>query len=364
MPSEPISRREAVPSARRVIIERATVEQQRIRETVRDTVGPVARRGPVRLFRATLSKAWQDRVLGLSAEAAFWQLLSIPPLLLALLGSVGYVADFFGPDTVNSIERQLLTSVGRVLTPGVVAQLVKPSLDQILRGGRADVITIGFLLSLWAGSSSTATFVNTITIAYDMRDMRGAIRSRLIALWLYVVAVVIGIVLLPVMVLGPSKIVALMPGNLQSDARVLVNGLYWPTVAILLLLGLTSLYHLSLPRRLPWLRQIPGAVFAGCIFVVGSYIVREYFTFVSRRAYSYGALAAPIAALLFLFVIALAVLLGAELNAVIQQTWPGERSRRARKRALSAVRRAQLDRDALAAREGGKPYSPPDGIDS
>jgi len=346
-PSDPIPRRDVVETSRRVI-GRASAEQQRIRETVRDTVRPVAQHRPVRLFRHTIGKAWNDRVLGLSAEAAFWQLLSIPPLFLAVLGSLGYINNLSGPNTSGSIEAKLIRSFSRVLTPDVVNNLIKPTLDSALQRGRPDVITIGFVLSLWAGSSSTATFVNTITIAYDMRDMRGAVRSRLIALWIYVMAVVVGVIVLPILVLGPTKIVRLMPMSLRPDATTLVNALYWPTVAVLLLLGLTSLYHLALPRRLPWRRQLPGAVFAGCIFVIGSYLVREYFSFVSKRSVSYGALAAPIAALLFLFVIALAILLGAELNAVIQEMWPARPTRRQRRRA-----------QRQAARGARRPYQPP-----
>ena len=83
----------------------------------------------------------------------------------------------------------------------------------MLRRGRADVISVGFLLALWAGSSATATFVNTVTIAYGMRDLRGAVHSRLLALGLYLLTVVIGIVLLPVMVIGPGPAGALLPGS-------------------------------------------------------------------------------------------------------------------------------------------------------
>ena len=76
-------------------------------------------------------------------------------------------------------------------------------LDQVLHSSRLDIISIGFLIALWAGSSATATFVNTITIAYGLRDLRGAVRSRLLALWLFLSGVV-GFVALPLLVLGPD----------------------------------------------------------------------------------------------------------------------------------------------------------------
>ncbi|HYT09215.1 MAG TPA: hypothetical protein VEL73_00990, partial [Mycobacteriales bacterium] len=75
---------------------------------VREAARPVARQRHVNLVRRTLVKAWGDRLLGLSAEAAFWQLLSLPPLFLAVLGSLGYLSGLLGPDTVGEIEARLL----------------------------------------------------------------------------------------------------------------------------------------------------------------------------------------------------------------------------------------------------------------
>ena len=289
---------------------------------VREAARPVASQRHVRLFRRTLAKAWDDRVLGLSAEAAFWQLLSLPPLFLALLGSLGYLSGLLGADTVDQIERTLLDAFSRALTPDVVDQVVEPTVSNVLREGRADVVSIGFLLALWAGSSATATFVNTVTIAYGMRDLRGAVHSRLLALFLYLLTVVLGVVLLPVMVLGPGRLVSLFPQSVRGDVAAVVNAVYWPAVGVLLLFGLVTFYHLAPPRRLPWLRGLPGAVLAGVVFLGGSIGLRLYIGFVVDQGFSYGALAAPIGALLFFYLLALAVLIGAELNASIEHTWP------------------------------------------
>jgi membrane protein len=302
-----------------------------MRESVRETTGPVTCSRPARLLRRAWSKAWHDRIFGLSAETAFWQLLSLPPLFLALLGSFGYLAGLTGPQTVGNIEHHLLATFGRALTPTVVDQLVAPIVREVLRRGRADVVSIGFLLSLWAGSSATATFVNTVTIAYDMRDMRGALRSRLLALWLYLLTVLFGVLLLPLLVLGPSLLVRLAPDQFHGDVMWLVGHLYWPTVVVLALLGLVTFYHIAPPRRLPWSRGLPGAVFAMGVFILGGALLRRYIAFVVTRGFSYGTLASPIAALLFLYLLAFAVLLGAELNATIEQTWPTGPTRRERR---------------------------------
>ncbi len=274
------------------------------------------------LIRRTLAKAWQDRVLGLSAEAAFWQLLSLPSLALAGVAILGYISRWFGPDTVNRTEAQLNSTFSRAFSPDVVDQIVAPTLHEVLHGQRIDVISIGFILALWAGSSATATFVNTITIAYGMREQRGAVRSRLLALWLFLGSVLLGVVLLPLLVLGPSLLPRTFPKSVRGTASTVIHASYYPVVVLLLLLGLISLYHLAPPRRLPWHRGAPGALLAVLVFLAGSTGLRSYISFIVNHNHAYGTLAAPIAALLFFYVLGLGVLLGAEFNAAIEQMSP------------------------------------------
>jgi membrane protein len=274
------------------------------------------------LASRTVSRAWNDRVLGLSAEAAFWQLLSLPSLFLALLAALGYFSELAGQDTLDRVQQNLLTTFSKAFSPQVVDQLIAPVVQQVLREGRADVISVGFVLALWAGSSATATFVNTITIAYGMRDLRGAVRSRLLALGIYLVSIVVGVVVLPSLVLGPALLPKLFPRAARETADQVISAAYWPVVLLLLLVGLTSLYYLAPPRRLPWRRGLPGAVLAVVIFLAGSTGLRFYIRFIISQDLAYGTLAAPIAALLFFFLLALGVLLGAELNAEIEQRSP------------------------------------------
>jgi membrane protein len=293
---------------------------------------PAPVRVPLQVLGHTLAKAWQDRILGLSAEAAFWQILSVPPLLIGLLGSLGYLGSFIGTGSVRQIEDQLVTAAAQVLTSDVVDDLVAPTLSDILGSGRADVVSLGFLLALWAGSSATATFMNTIVIAYDQRDVRGPIRTRLKALWLFVVGMVLAVLTLPLLVLGRGVLVGLLPADWRSTATVLVNAVYWPLVLIGLLLALTSFYNVVLPHRLPWRRHLPGTVLAVAFFLLAALVLRAYVADILITALPYGALAAPIGALLFCFFFGMAVLLGAELNATIQAWWPAPLRRHDRRR--------------------------------
>jgi membrane protein len=274
------------------------------------------------LARATLGKAWNDRILGLSAEAAFWQLLSLAPLLLAALGALGYMGPVFGTDAAASAQSWLLRVAGEIAAPGVVDTVVEPVVDEVLSRGRPEVVSVGFLVGLWAGSSAMATFVNTVTIAYGQRELRGAVRSRLLALRVYLGFLAVGSVLLPLLVIGPDLLVRVLPTGWQDAAAVAVRLAYWPVTAALTLVALATLYHVATPVRLRWRRAFPGATVALTLFVLLSVGLRVYVETVATRLMVFSALAAPILALLYFYALAFAILLGAELNAALEQRWP------------------------------------------
>ena len=276
------------------------------------------------LLKQAAVKGWHDRVLGLSAEAAFWQLLSLPSLFLALLATLGYVSRWFGEGTVDRTQRRIEDALSKAFSDQVVNDVVHPILNEVLHGQRADIISIAFVLALWAGSSATATFVNTITIAYGMRDLRGPVHSRLLALWLFLGTIVLGVFLLPMLVLGPDLLRRTLPDRVRPTASDVIAAGYYPVLILLLMVGLTTFYKLAPPRRLPWHRGLPGATLAISIFLAGSVGMRTYISFILDKNHAYTKLAAPIAALLFFFVLALGVLLGAEFNAAIQENQPAK----------------------------------------
>ncbi|MGW5522227.1 YihY/virulence factor BrkB family protein [Gordonia sp. NPDC003950] len=284
---------------------------------------PVVRNIPTLVWR-TIVKAWDDGIVGWAAQAAFWQALSLPPLLLGLLGSVGYVAGWFGPDTVDVIYERILSFAQRTFSPNVVDDLIKPTVDNVLGRGRVGVVSIGFVLSLWAGSSAVSCFVASIVRAHDQHEVRNPVWQRIFALLLYLAFLTVAVPLLPLVALGPNYLRDIVPESWDPLVTSAINIGYFPFVALLLLLVLTTLYHLALPNPLPWHRLVGGAVVAGIAFWVASYFLRLYLAAITRAGYSYGALATPIAFLLFTFFLGFAIVIGAEFNAAVQSLWPAK----------------------------------------
>ena len=112
----------------------------------------------------TTGACLRHRVTGLAAEAAFFAILSLPPLIFGLAGAIGYVADRFDVETIANFRVEVLRLSARALTPDAVNSVIAPTLDDVLSGGRFEVVSIGFVLALWSGSRALNVLVDTITI--------------------------------------------------------------------------------------------------------------------------------------------------------------------------------------------------------
>ena len=243
-----------------------------------------------------------------------------------------------------------------------------PTLDDVLRNGRFEIISFGFVLSLWSGSRALNVFVDTISIMYGQSGVRGIVHTRALSFSLYLFALLVGVVVIPLVLIGPSLLTELLPERVQ-----LLRFLYWPVVVTLAVASLTSLFHVSTPRRSPWLRDVPGALLTLFIWLMTSFFLRQSLGATVGGASIYGPLAAPIVVLIWLYFLALAILIGAALNAAARHLWSvqermssrarlalwlrGEAARRhppAHERPLTPVR-DPVGRDALSSQLDSDP---------
>ncbi|MER6063992.1 YihY/virulence factor BrkB family protein [Streptomyces sp. NPDC001792] len=287
------------------------------------------------LLKDTVNSCMEYRILGLAAEAAFFTLLSVPPLLLCLIGLLAYVDTWTGAHTISSLETNILEASRTVLSDKGVKEITEPILHDVMKG-RPDIISIGFLFALWSGSRAVNVFIDTITVMYGLDGVRGIVKTRVMSFLLFIVALLIGSVALPLMVAGPDAVVRVVPWS-----ETVVQVLYWPVVIVLSIAFLTTLYHVSVPVRSPWIEDVPGALVALAMWVLGSFLLRIYLVHTIEGATIYGSLAASVAVLLWIGVSAFAVLVGAAVNAAIDRVWPAAATAAARA-ANERIREAQV----------------------
>ncbi len=252
-----------------------------------------------------------------------------------MAGAIGFVADRFTADQVADVRQAVIDLSSRALTENAVNQIIVKTIDDVLRPGRFDIVSLGFVLALWSGSRALNVFVDTITIMHGLGGHRGIVKTRALSFLLYLLAMVTGVVSIPLVVAGPSLVADWLPERLDF-----LMAFYWPIVFVVCICFLATLYHVSVPVRTNWSFNLPGATFSLVCWILGSFLLRWFLTATAADSGSvYGPLAAPIAVLLWLYLLSIAVLIGAAVNAAFDEVFPQKATTRARLELMQRLRR-------------------------
>lgn len=274
------------------------------------------------LARATIRDARDDRIGGGAAQVAFFALLSIPPMLLVFAGAAGIVGDLLGPNVRDSLRDWIIRGLGGFLAPETMREAVRPTVDRLFAREATGLISVGAIVAVWSASRLVRALIEAMNTAYDVDEWRSAWRRRLLAVGLTGGGILVLAVFLPLVVAGPSLGRVLEErfrfGGIVGVAWTVV---YWPAAIAVAIGLLTTLYHVAPNWHTPWRRDVPGAVVAAAGWLAGALGLRAYVRY-AFSATTFGPLAAPAVLLLWFYVSALVVLVGAELNAEIAKRWP------------------------------------------
>lgn len=268
-----------------------------------------------------VAREWRaDRVSGLAAEVSFFGLLAVFPLLLALTAALGSLEGLVGSDAAARAEDAVLEVLERNLTSegSDIVEAAERLFDQQSPG----ILTLALVAALWAGSRGFVGLINALDSAYDVEERRGYVGLRALALLLALGSVVIAAVLLVVMVVGPL----LGGGRELADLVGLGDQFAWMWDLLRLPVGFVgvvawaaTIYHLGPNRRSPWRWDLPGAVLTGVLWILVSVGFRAYLALAGEGNLFLGALGGTLVLVLWLYALALALLTGAELNAVLSR---------------------------------------------
>jgi membrane protein len=249
-----------------------------------------------------------DNVGLLAAGVAFYAMLAIFPAIIAVVTVYGMVAD---PDQVKTQVGELAKSL-----PAGADELLEDQLTNVVNAGR-QALSIGLALSLlallWSVSSGVQGLSKCLNVIYDEKETRGFVKLRGLSLLLTLGAIVVAVVALALITVFPGVIDGL---GLGRAGQVAASVARWVVLAVLVLLALGVVYRLGPDRANPrWRWVSSGAVVALVLWLLGSVGFSYYVDNFGKYNQTYGALAAVIILLLWLFLSAFAVLLGAEFNA-------------------------------------------------
>jgi membrane protein len=271
-------------------------------------------------FKAAGKEFLADDCLGLAQEIAFSSLLAFFPSVILVIGLLGVI----GPGAYDSLAH-LLGTVAPKAVLDAIDLAKKSSADN--GAGSAIALTIGVIGALWAASGATNSIIKAVNRAFDLEETRPFWKVRLLALAIVVLA---GLVTATVFVLivfgGPLGDAVARRAHLGHEFTVVWNALRWPVAFGGILLFNAAVYWLA-PNRTArnWKWLTPGSILAALLWLGASALFSLYTSYSSSYDRTYGSLAGAIILLLWLYYSAVALLLGAELNAELERR--GTRSR-------------------------------------
>ena len=267
----------------------------------------------------TLLREWrEDRVSGLAAEVAFFGLLSIFPLLLAVAATLGSLDRVVGRDLAADARDEVMDLVSRWLTDE--GHQVRDAIESLFTEQRPGVVTVAAVAAVWSASRGFHALLDALRVVYDEDEPGSWLRRRALAVGLAVGSVVVGAALLGALVAGPL----LGTGQDVADA-IGAGGAFawcwdvarWPVVAAVAIAWCATILHVAHPARTQWRRDLPGAAFAAVFGLAATGALRLYLAFASGGNPVLGTLGGSIVVVLWLYVLAIGVLVGGELNNVV-----------------------------------------------
>lgn len=195
------------------------------------------------------------------------------------------------------------------------SSLVRHVLAQTTGGGRA---WFSLLFALWASSSATAGLIETLNTVYDLKESRPWWKYRLIAVAL---AVAMGVLLtgaLITVMYGPVILHKIAPGSAPFYVWRIAQ---WPAAAVLLIVALLCLYRFAPNiRDQKWKWLVPGSIVAAVIWVAVSVLFKLYVHHFGHFGLLYGSLGTLIILMFWFYLSGIAILVGGELNAVLEHS--------------------------------------------
>jgi membrane protein len=260
-------------------------------------------------------KVWHgindDDVWGRSAQLAYYFFFALFPLAICLTAVLGVIVG-----STSRTAQNLIDYLTRAMPPSAVT-IVHQTMHTALSASGGGKITFGILLALFFASSGLSALMDTLNVVFGVRERRSLLRQRVIALLLTLI--VGGLICLAVLLVVVGDHIA---GTLGVGALKLVWRILEYPGAVLFLLFAYSLIYYYAPdlrhRQRRWLTL--GSIVGVALWILASFGLRVYLHFFNSYTVTYGTLGAVMTLLLWFYVTGFSILVGGEINAIIDKT--------------------------------------------
>lgn len=261
----------------------------------------------------------EDRVTGLAAEVAFFSLLSLFPGLLTIAAGLGALDSLFGSTLLARAQQEVISVLETFLTDQAAG--TAEAVDALFEGGSGGVFTFGVVAAVWSASRGMSTVMRTMAQIYNVEDTRSGLKIRLVAVGLALASMVLIVLTLTALVVGPLFGVGRTIAQWIGAADI--YGVVWqwagvPVAFVTLLVWAAAVFHAVPHRHVGWRQHVGGAALTGVLWLLVSGGLRVYLGVFGGNPI-FGILSGALVVLVWMYLLSLALLLGAELNAVLAE---------------------------------------------
>ena len=298
--------------------------------------------GWLEILKRTVRETLDDGCFGLAAQLAFYFVLGLFPALIFLIALIGFIP-------VGPALEGLLEGLSQFAPTEVVA-IVNKQLTDVAAGRDGGLLTLGILGAIWSSSAAMTAIISALNRAYDVEEWRSWWKRRLLAVLLTLGLATFLILSLGLIMMGPVTVRVLAEWLGAGERLVTAWGvLQWPLSIALVVLAVDLVYYFAPNADTEWVWITPGSLIATALWLGSSLGFKFYVGNIGSFGATYGTIGGMIVLLLWLYVTGLSILIGAEMNAVIDAALPYHDSAEPsapgqRKKIGPAAERAHLSR--------------------
>jgi len=253
----------------------------------------------------------EDRLLAIAAGVVFFGLLAVFPAVTALVSCYGLFAN---PSTISANLQTLA-----LMLPEGSFQIVQDQIARVLAKGNTELgatFLFGLALAIWSANAGVKAIIDALNVVYDEREKRSFLRLNLLSLAFTTGGIAALLLMVGAVVAFPLALDYL---GLAPKSQFIVSLARWPLLFLVLVTALAILYRFGPSRwaaRWEWLSV--GTLTAALLWIVGSSLFSWYLSNFGNYSATYGSLGAAIGLMMWMWMSAIIVLCGAELNSEIE----------------------------------------------
>lgn len=291
---------------------------------------------PLALGKQVWKDIGEDEVTVRSAALAYYFMLAIFPAMLFLLSVLGFFAA-----AGTQLRESLFTTLARLL-PGSASDLIHKTLDEVTRSKGAGKAVFGILGALWSASSGVGAVIESLNIAYDVKEDRPIWKQKAVAVGLTLALAVLVLAALGLMLYGGDA-ADYVGAHIGLGAAIVVfwKIVQWPLVLALMFGAFATTYYFAPNLEEPeWHWITPGSALGLIFWLAASFAFKIYLHFFNTYSKTYGSVGAVIILVLWLYITGFAILVGGEVNSAIGRAADAQQKEEERHRRIEDELRA------------------------